>query len=135
MMDSIGSAKGYLTVRNFSPSHYGDGSWVSPHPLSLLATNVLPLISYEVIVSESFSLKSIRGSIRTLEEISPMLALMIVHEKEIEESLAEKGFQVTYIYSKIEHIYRLIRQEIATCSQRFEIMSEKDIEYFYELHL
>lgn len=135
MMDSIGSAKGYITVRNFSPSHFGDGSWVLPHPLSLLATNVFPHLSYEVIVSESFSLKSIRGSIRTLEEISPMLALLIVHEKEIEESLAEKGCSVTHIYSKIEQIYRMIRQEIATCSQRFEIMSEEDIEYFYQLYV
>lgn len=94
-------------------------------------TEEIPIVATEVIVSES--IKVIRGSIRTLEEVSPAIAVIIVNEGEIASKLINMGVSKEEIAKRIDKIKKFIAGETEKSCQRFEIWTEKKLSYWIEL--
>lgn len=120
----IGQNLGYSTKLNYSSDLPSDGIWFTDHPLNLM--DDLPILAIEVIVSESP--KVIRGSIRTLENISPALAILLIHENEMINRTIKNGGNIIQARKSIERVKKLIKQETSKSQQRFELWNEKTLD-------
>ena len=87
MFHQLGRCLGYRCQRTWTREHPTDGVWLldSPH----LGQDVLPVVALEVAVSEGG--KALRGSIATLEIVSPALGVLLVHDQEIRRGLIRAG--------------------------------------------
>ena len=94
---NAGEALGYKTQRAFNSYLPSDGIWLHNNNVF---SEPLPFIALEVIVSESR--KSLIGSVTTLEEISPTIGILLVHDKEIHRVNARKGVDMNIIHRKID---------------------------------
>lgn len=125
----MGANLGYTTKKVFNKHIHTDGVWMIPHPLN--KTMQIPLVAIEVIVSENP--KIIRGSIRILEEVSPVLAIVVVHESEMINYFFNKGLSLVAAKHRVEILKEFIFEEIKKSSQRFELWNENTMKYWYEL--
>lgn len=110
----LGNRLGFLTRRTFSRRHPTDGIW-----LASAETGLLPVVAAEVVVSEG--LKTMRGSVATLEAVSPALGVLVLQDEEIRRCLLRLGREEEQIQARIwsvsEHLHELIRSS----RQRLEI--------------
>lgn len=125
LFQELGEKLGYHAKKSYAPSLPTDGVWLIKHPLKM--AEEIPLIAIEVVVSES--MKCIRGSIRILEEVSPVIAIIIIHKSEMESNLLKKGIPEKKIVERMEKINRFILEETMKSNQRFEIWSEQSLDY------
>ncbi|WP_182102726.1 hypothetical protein [Niallia taxi] len=125
----MGKRLGYSPKKTYSEDLPTDGIWTIPHPLNLMDS--LPVAAIEVAVSESP--KTLRGSIRTLEDVSPLLAIILVHEGEITRRHIVKGGTLDSALKKISAIHNLLEREVLMSQQRFEIWTEHTLSRWYSI--
>jgi len=121
----LGAKLGYTVKRRYSYQYPTDGVWFIPHPLN--PAEVVPLVAIEVIVSESS--KTIKGSIRTLEAVSPSVAILLIHEVEFLRRLTLKGMSHDNALNRVEAIKKTLLNETSKSLQNFEIWNEKNLFY------
>src|SRR5262245_12601619 len=88
MFLELGRLQGFAVRRQFSIAYPTDGVWLTKAGHGEEAG--LPIAAIEVVVSESP--KTILGSIATLENVSPAIAIVLVHEDEISRRLLRLGY-------------------------------------------
>lgn len=125
----MGKILGYKPKKSFTAELPTDGIWTVQHPLNLM--DKLPVAAIEVVVSESP--KTIRGSVRTLEDVSPLLAIILIHEGEITRRNIIKGGTLETSLEKIEAIHNMLVQEVLMSQQRFEIWTEHTLNRWHSI--
>jgi len=127
MILAIGEANGYATRRSFSAHLPSDAVWLRLDPVY----KELPVAAFEVAVTEGP--KALRGSITTLEQISPALGVLVLHDSELRRNLARKGFDAATIASRVSGRRRIAEEAAATSRQRIEIWSDSQVQHRYAL--
>lgn len=127
MLLAIGRASGHEARRSFTTSLPADAVWLRWDPIG----QELPIAAFEVAVSEGP--KALRGSITTLEQISPALGVLVLHDSELRRSLARKGFDATTIASRIEGRRRIAQEAASTSRQRIEIWTDAKVQHHYAM--
>ncbi|MDY7232992.1 hypothetical protein [Hyalangium rubrum] len=103
MFLEVGTALGYQAERTFSPQAPTDGVWLTRHQVAEL--DRIPFAAIEVLVSEVWDAKSIRGSISTLRDaVSASLGILLVHEGELHRVLSERNWADAAIDKEINRI-------------------------------
>ena len=110
LWDELGSNLGYEPARSARGSRPADGVWFPRAAGQWFARR--PFAAIEVIVSESP--KTLRGSIVTLECISPSLAVVLIHEEEIRRQAVRRGLPVSAALRKTQ----LLSEEAADLAGR-----------------
>jgi len=109
----LGQALGYRTARSFSPDAPADGVWMTSCPLGV------PVVAAEVIVSEG--LKARRGSVATLERISPALAVLIYDPDEARRRAYRRGAAEAEAEGAVRRLEDSLRALAAESRQRFQV--------------
>ena len=81
----------------------------------------VPIAAVEVIVSESR--KTLRGSIVTLECVSPALAVVVIHEQEIRSPAIRHGMTPAVAARQVELLTEQAKSLAAQSRQRIEVWS------------
>ncbi|MCA0985147.1 hypothetical protein LCL89_14035 [Halobacillus yeomjeoni] len=116
----LGEEMNFIVKKTFSQSLPTDGVWLIKNPL--LISEFIPFLAVEVIVSESP--KTIRGSIKTLEQVKPTIAVVFIHEGEIVARWARQKMDAQQIHEKIKSLYNFLEKERLISSVRLEIWNE-----------
>jgi hypothetical protein len=123
LFEIIGLSLGFKFCQNWSQSTPGDGSWL--WNTCVLRDSVFPIATIEVAVSES--LKRLRGSISTIELISPSLGVLLIQEEEIRRGLLRKGIEAVKAENIISNIITTMEKEVSMSKQRIEIWTMKEL--------
>jgi len=129
MFLELGKALGFDTRKTWSRALPSDGVWLVSASEYLLPP--LPVVALEVAVSEGP--KQIKGSIDTLSEISPALAVLVINEVEIRRGALRRGVDVATVERQLKAKIDNARDRIARSQQRFELWSYKQLQRRYEL--
>jgi hypothetical protein len=117
LWDELGSSLGYEPIRSMAGPHPTDGVWMPKGPTPRFA--VVPIAAVEIAVSESR--KTLRGSIVTLECVSPALAVIVIHEAEIRRRALRRGAPVSGADRQVALLTEQANS-LACCSrQRIEV--------------
>ena len=116
---ALGHALGFGVSRTWTQRNPTDGVWYVD--VGGLRDNRMPLVAAEVVVSEGK--KSLRGSISTLEQVSPALAVIIVQDDEIRRRLIRQGVCTEAAKKQCDHVRHIAESECLIGRQRFEIWS------------
>ena len=110
LFERLGSQLGHRTRRTWTRQHPTDGVWLldTPH----LGLDEVPLAALEVVVTETG--KALRGSITTLEMVSPALGILLIQDREIRRGLIRSG---TSPQTATEHLRRLVAAATADISR------------------
>jgi hypothetical protein len=127
MFFEIGKCLGYQAHKIFTQELPTDGVWLYSCHLPEICD--LPIVAMEVPITESP--KSIRGSISTLEEVSPLLAIMLINEDEIRRNMVSKGNDPLKVESYLEKKHKLIQTLLSSSKQNFEIWSMNKLRRLY----
>jgi hypothetical protein len=119
MFRDLGTALGYAVRTSYSQSYPTDGVWLARRPLRKI--DELPLAAIEIAVSESR--KTLRGSILTLEVVSPALGIVLIHEDELRRRHIRLGGTADDATRRVEDICALATTLVATSRQRIEVWS------------
>jgi hypothetical protein len=117
MFLGLGRALGYDPRLSFSRALPTDGAWLSP-ALGVDAPAV-PVVAIEVVVSESR--KTIRGSLLTLEMVSPSLGVILVHEEELRRRHVRAGRSSDEAQRRISSLRQHAAELAAGSRQRIEV--------------
>jgi len=79
LFERLGQQLGYRARRSWTRQYPTDGVWLLD--ASHVGFDELPVAALEVVVSETG--KALRGSISTLEMVSPALGILLVQDQEI----------------------------------------------------
>jgi hypothetical protein len=125
----IGKKLGYEVKKLFSRDAQGDVTWFVKMDKKIASKGILPLVSFEILSSEL--LKGMRGSIATLQRISPALGVLVVLEDEYARKAKDfKTYNETtypkYIKEKAEEYARGVE---FTC--RIEVWGQKEVDELY----
>lgn len=110
LWDQLGRNLGYEPARSAGAPQPADGVWFPASAAPRFAHRAFAAI--EVVVSESP--KTLRGSIVTLECISPSLAVVLIHEEEIRRHAVRRGLAVEVALNKT----RLLSEEAHAIASR-----------------
>ena len=127
MFEAIGKATGFGTRRTYSRDLPTDGIWLAGQGSPFL----LPAVAIEVAVSESA--KALRGSIATLEAVSPALGVIVIQDDEIRRRMLGRGLFEEDVERRLEATKRTARELAATSRQRIEIWDYAQLRYRYRL--
>jgi hypothetical protein len=119
MFLELGRTLGLDVRRIYRPSLPTDGVWLVKSRFE--GTCDLPLVAMEVPVTESP--KTLRGSIATLEAVSPALAFVVVNEEEIRRRLIAQGESGAFADTEIIKIRGLLEEAVSRSKHRFSIWS------------
>jgi hypothetical protein len=118
LFEDLGRELGYTVKRSFSRRHPTDGIWMpggrGPRYCAI------PVIAMEVIVSESR--KTMRGSLVTLECVSPALGIFLVHEEEMRRRMIRRGVHPDTAVARIAAIREHALELAAGSRQRVEVV-------------
>lgn len=114
----IGAVKGHTTRVTFSSDLPTDGVWLVT---SGIGDDLVPLVAIEVIVSED--VKRWRGSIATLEAVSPATGILLLQDEEIRRRMIRKGTNPVETERLIEQTRRSIQHAISRSRQRLVVMT------------
>ena len=109
----LGLRLGYRTARSFSPDAPADGVWLTSCPRGV------PVVAAEVIVTEG--LKARRGSVATLERISPALAVLIFDPDEERRRAYRRGAGEAEAEAAVRRLEDSLRGLAAESRQRFQV--------------
>jgi hypothetical protein len=108
--ERLGRQLGYRCRRSWTREHPTDGVWLLDTPQ--VGFDELPVAALEVVVSETG--KALRGSISTLEMVSPALGILLVQDHEIRRGLVRAGASPE---SAAMHLRRLLATTEADLSR------------------
>jgi hypothetical protein len=117
MFEQLGQRLGYGTRRTWTRAHPTDGVWVLD--TAAVGHEELPFVALEVIVSESG--KSLRGSIATLEIVSPALGVMLVQDEEIRRGQIRAGATPASADRYLERLLAAVAADISRSRQRLAL--------------
>jgi hypothetical protein len=119
LFEALGRQLGFDVARSFTRTLPTDGVWYAEKAAGRFGQ--VPLVAIEVLVSESR--KTIRGSLMTLELVSPALGILLVHEEEIRRRLIRAGFNSDEADARVlrsrdhaEHLASASRQRVEAWS-------------------
>jgi len=118
MFDALGRKLGMKAKHSFSRSYPTDGVWYSD---SQPGFPEAPVAAIEVIVSESR--KTVRGSLLTLEVVSPAVGILLVHEDEIRRRLVRAGCDPEVAARRVSAINAHAADLAQASRQRVEVWS------------
>tara|TARA_Y100000590_G_scaffold207813_1_gene235382 strand:- start:3822 stop:4256 length:435 start_codon:yes stop_codon:yes gene_type:complete len=127
MFLALGEMNGYQTRRTYTPKFPTDGIWLKHDRLF----GDIPFAAIEVIVSESP--KTIRGSIATLEFVSPAIAIILIQDQEITRGLRKRGVADNQIIKRLDGIYTHISEGIKQSRQIFKVWGYENLECNFKL--
>jgi hypothetical protein len=119
MFRELGTALGYAVRASYSQAYPTDGVWLARPPLR--GVDALPLVAIEIAVSESR--KTLRGSLFTLEMVSPALAIILVHEDELRRRHIRLGGSADEAQRRVAAVQELATTLAATSRQRTVVWS------------
>ena len=128
MFRLIGELKGYRTTSTFSRNSPTDGVWWEKPPLGI---KEIPVVAIEVVNSES--LKTLKGSLVTLAEVSPALGILLIHEVDIRRRYIRDGKSAYDVEKLIAKKFADARSHIPIYRQRIEVWSYTQLEYVHKL--
>jgi hypothetical protein len=120
---AVGIRIGFDVRRNFTNATPTDGVWLLRSPLQRL--NGTPIVAMEVPITES--MKSLRGSISTLEAVSPSVAVLLVHDEDMRRRMIARGVAEDVADRDVASVGERIKSLISSSRQRFEIWSVGDL--------
>jgi hypothetical protein len=122
LFDELGNGLGYETRRSFSRAYPTDGVWLvrTGRPYG-----ELPFVALEVVVSEGA--KSTRGSISTLELVSPALGVILIQEEEIRRGLIARGADSETVERKLAQQSERVHELAARSRQRLQIWNMEQL--------
>jgi hypothetical protein len=127
LFEALGRRYGYEVRRSYSKSLPTDGVWYTESQFGALPP--VPIVAIEVVVSESR--KSIRGSVVTLELVSPALGVLLIHEEEMRRRLVRAGATPEMVTAKVAASRAHASELAANARQRIEIWSFADLVRLY----
>jgi hypothetical protein len=113
----LGKNLGFRPVGSASAAHPTDGVWLPALRGPRFAA--VPIAAAELIVSESR--KTLRGSIVTLECVSPALAVVLVHEQEIRRRSVRRGATPAAAARQVQLLTEQATSLAAQSRQRIEV--------------
>ena len=133
MLIEMGDVQGYTTTKTFTKETPGDAVWLVPVGEAAPGEpgGLVPVLAAEVVVSEGK--KSIRGSISTLEDISPAVGVIVVHTDEVVASRIRRGIKPVAARRDADQKLELARRLAAKSRQRVEVWDSKTLQYKYHL--
>lgn len=117
LWDKLGRNLGYRPARSAGATHPTDGVWLPAASGPRFAA--VPIAAVEVIVSESR--KTLRGSIVTLECVSPALAVVVIHEQEIRRRTIRRGLTPAVADRQVELLTEQAKTLAGQSRQRIEV--------------
>jgi hypothetical protein len=117
MFRDLGQALGYTPKLTFSAALPTDGVWLAEP----VAGTAVPVVAIEVLVSESR--KTIRGSVLTLELVSPALGIVLVHEEELRRRHIRSGGSAFEADRRVQLVRQQAEQLAGAARQRLEVWS------------
>jgi hypothetical protein len=127
LFEALGRRYGYEVRHSYSKSLPTDGVWYMGQQFGALPP--VPVVAIEVVVSESS--KSIRGSVVTLELVSPALGILLIHEEEMRRRLVRAGAAPEGVAVKVAAARSHAREFATNARQRIEIWSFADLVRLY----
>ena len=121
---STGRRLGFHPKLTWTREYPTDGVWLTPERGP--AVPHLPVVALEVVVSESP--KSVRGSIATLEAVSPALGVLLIQEEEIRRGLIRRGFNCEEAAERLRRVKEGADAFIRTSRQRLERWSYRRLQ-------
>ena len=120
----MGEHLGYKARRSWTREHPTDGVWVlaSAH----FGYDEVPIAALEVVVTESG--KSLRGSIATLEAVSPAVAVLLVQDREIRRGLIRAGASQEQVTRYLGHLMRSAVSDASRSRQRIAVWTFDQME-------
>jgi hypothetical protein len=120
----LGQRLGYRSKRTWSREHPTDGVWLldAPH----LGHADLPIVALEVAVTEGA--KALRGSIATLEAVSPALGVLLIQEREIRRGLIRSGVAPEVATTHLNGLLRLAAADLSRSRQRIELWTFEQLQ-------
>ena len=108
LFEELGRSQGFEPARSYTRKLPTDGVWLLKRGL----VELLPIVAIEVIVSESP--KTVKGSIHTLELVSPALGVLLLENEEIWRRRIRNGDSHE---NALTHTARLLRELAALANQ------------------
>lgn len=127
LFEALGRRYGYEVRRSYSKCLPTDGVWYTDRQFGALPP--VPVVAIEVVVSESR--KSIRGSVVTLELVSPALGILLIHEEEMRRRLVRGGATQETVTARVAAARTHAREFAVNARQRIEIWSFADLVRLY----
>lgn len=127
LFEALGRRYGYEVRRSYSRTLPTDGVWYTSRQFGALPP--VPVVAIEVVVSESR--KNIRGSVVTLELVSPALGILLIHEEEIRRRLVRAGATSESVTAHVAAARAHAHEFAVNARQRVEIWSFADLVRLY----
>lgn len=124
LFQRLGDRLGYRCRRTWTREHPTDGVWLldAPH----LGHENLPILALEVAVTEGA--KALRGSIATLEAVSPALGVLLIQEQEIRRGLIRAGKSPQAATAHANRMLRTAATDISRSRQRIELWTFEQLQ-------
>jgi len=124
LFEQMGRRLGFRCQRTWTREHPTDGVWLinPPH----LGLDALPVAALEVVVTETG--KSLRGSISTLEMVSPALGILLIQDREIRRGLIRSGTSPQAATAHIKRLLAAAAADIARSRQRLVLWTFDELE-------
>jgi hypothetical protein len=126
----LGKELGYKTARRFTSATPTDGVWM--RPIGFGPMKEIPIAAIEVAVSEGR--KSWRGSIATLELVSPAIGILLLQDEEITRRLLRTGVRESSVMVQIARTLELISEDASRSRQRIEVMVMGQLRYQHRVY-
>ena len=123
----LGELQGYRPQKSFSLDHPTDGVWFQDD----WELGPLPIAAAEVIVTEGK--KSMRGSIATLEAVSPAIGIVIFNDDEVQRGLIRAGCSVDVIEQRLSRAIDHLNEFASTSKQRIQVWRFEQLQRRHQL--
>jgi hypothetical protein len=127
LFEALGRRHGYEVRRSYSKSLPTDGVWYTAPQFGALPP--IPVVAIEIVISESR--KSIRGSVVTLELVSPALGILLIHEEELRRQFVRDGATTQVVAARVAAARKHAGELAANAQQRIEVWSFGDLVRVY----
>jgi hypothetical protein len=130
MFFEVGKALGYQPRRTFSKALPTDGVWLALNGIARFQE--VPIAAIEVVASEG--LKTWRGSLATLEAVSPAVAFLLLQEEEVRRRMSRAGASASRIERVIHRTLNQMRDAAAQTRQRVEVYTMENLRCLHHLY-
>jgi hypothetical protein len=124
MFEQLGQTLGYRCRRTWTREHPTDGVWLLD--TSHLGLDLLPVAALEVAVTEGG--KALRGSVATLEIVSPAFGILLVHDQEIRRGLIRAGASPAAATAHVERLLASAAADIGRSRQRIALWTFEQLD-------
>lgn len=125
MFEELGRSQGFMPRRTFSATLPTDGVWF--HHRGFIES--LPVVAIEVVASETQ--KVMKGSIHTLELVSPALGVLLIEDEEIWRKRIRNGATEAQAASYVAHLIDTASALVKRSRQRIEVWT---VSHLRKLH-